>query len=812
MNQTCRHQLCGLLFWFTFIMVFAPMASAEIMMPPAADGSKQAIPSVGMKLIDARSNEQDWIVYVAYEGYSPRSSWSEDAEPASVRVTQFMDAYKVLYQHQGPRGKYLLLATTLDLLPVGWVRQDIAVTDEALKTGGLEVHRKGMLITRAENGDEVGEQVPMLDAPRKRGQQLGEPYQLFNVFFVFGQTRPKEYGLPDEEYLLLGNSQYIEVRDLTDNAAVRASAQAVVKGWVPLHRVAAWNTREALEWDRDSTLATVQPRRTVPGQIHGNVAAAKSVIEAGSYRGSSSLFSETLDQQGESKLMNPKNMRYPVLELGAADLNLGDNRFFPTKYRNNELIKIGCIGGLGAFSAEELEDERRKLERLGNSASNAELLFVIDDTGSMAKFFDEVANLIRTIIATQNATSVSVAVAFYNDTDSQPAGWNPVLLDRRCFPLKALHAQSGATIAAVVENHQAVGGGDEPEMVFRGLREAIASAQFTPIARKLVFLIGDYPDKSDIAATLDDERRLANQFFLFNDKEYPIEFYAIQVCPPERDDFTKRFRKQTQDIVTILNDDGKKYCQRTLGQYTSASEADVSRVMVKRYEALNAKQKEAKDKMESVRAGKFNTELGPEYLRILADAGVDLEKLKNTEGAQLFREGYVWRNSPSSEVPQVRMRLMLDRATLEDLVNLISRLSNTRSTLLNEQTRIEDILKSLINAATNEQSDPTLSFEAQYMKRLGLKAHSPLLQMSAGTEVPLRLARTELVEIEHRLDLLRDILEGKQRTWIEESVVEGDQTIPKYVAIGQARRVDRAFTLPGNTAQWYWIDTEEELP
>ena len=74
----------------------------------------------------------------------------------------------------------------------------------------------------------------------------------------------------------------------------------------------------------------------------------------------------------------------------------------------------------------------------------------------------------------------------------------------------------------LVRDHKAVSGGDEPELVFRGIREAVAKAKFSQNARKLVIVIGDNRDKEDNAQNETDELRIAQRLFKSGSNISPI--------------------------------------------------------------------------------------------------------------------------------------------------------------------------------------------------------------------------------------------------------------------------------------------------
>jgi hypothetical protein len=620
---------------------------------------------------------------------------------------------------------------------------------------------------------------------------------------------------------LIGNAQQFTLQAWAEGPQVDGSPANVIQGWVPLNRLAFWNTREAIEWDRPSTLERANPRRKVRGQILSTARKAKEYLDGPvSAIDSIGLFAEYFDDKSESVPFQPHHMRYPILEWKDGDLRLTDpgeepRKDLERKYRANELLKVGAIGGYAGLSKTDLEDLRNQLQNLTDMISTSEILFVIDDTGSMGDYFKDVANVVRRITqnAHRTARTVRVAVAFYNDTDERPASWNPVVLLPECFPLKTV-TSAGDDVAAAVQAHIAVSGGDPPELVFRGITEAIEGASFSQHARKLVIVVGDCADRLDDPATEDGELAIVKK--LLPAQQAPIEFFAVQVCPANRDRFTLGFRRQMSTIVRLLNDSSEKDPRilRALGRYGDTDQDALVKVINDRLADLDIRAAKVKRDLESTAVGDFSSVLGAEYEAILRGAGLNLDKLRGQKGVQLFSEGYVWRYAPAVQrgVPQVRMRVMLEHKTIEDIIRYMTTLVDQQQSLLNRQTSISDALAKLVADATGEKPDPERSVQDQVLKKFGLVARSPLLTKPIHSQFSPKLAYSEIWEIAHRLDLLRDILEKKERDWPKQEVDFAGEKVPKYVPVGEARDFDRHFKLIGSTVRWYWVDMEEELP
>lgn len=798
---------------------------------PTKNGIEQEIPDRFLL-----REQRRWLVWAAYEGYRPRTRWSETAPPVPLRFLKFMDPFYVLHEHQGADGNYLLLGeASVDgsrvERAIGWVRKDCLLeSPHSLRSARTMVHRKVMLITNvsalAEERGVFDPLVPVRSAPTSSATERAK-FRLFNIFFVFGETRQATYGSTAKDYVLIGNAQSFSEAAYVDEDAERNPAN-VVEGWVPKNRVAFWNTREAIEWDRASTMRSASPRRTDPARVYVTPPHAVKVLKGLAMPNTLWLFEERLDENGETTEFKPHHTRYPLLEWEPGELNDDEGNVIPKKLEENQMLKIGCIGGYAGLTAGQIDDLKRQLQNLAKMISTTELLFVIDGTGSMDRYFDEVARVVRTISARAKRTSrqTKVAVAFYNDTVGRPAGHNPVVLDPRAFPLRsfggngldALLWRTGDRLkvpaADFVAKYRPVSGGDPRELVFRGIKEAVERAGFTRFARKLVVVMGDCGDRLDDDWTTTDELAVVSR--LLPEGQAPIGLYAVQVGSPSGNAHTRAFRDQMRTIVRLLNQKGNDNpeIQRSLGEYATVDEEELAEILDRRAKELEQEAEIKKQMLEKV-ARTGQSDIGPELEAILDKAGVDLAQLRGQKTVQVFQAGYMWRYDLGGRgIPQVRSRLMLSRATIEDIKKLLETLVKQAvdPTGFERPVKAREALVQLVQEAVGDDADEKLSFEENIRKKGALTFRSPLFRKPLNSPFSPRFSRQEMIEIRHRLDLLRDILEGKRRTWKRDTVQISGQECPIYTAVGDAEPYNRWFLIPGSGVDWCWLDFEEEMP
>src|SRR5262249_16399328 len=102
-------------------------------------------------------------------------------------------------------------------------------------------------------------------------------------------------------------------------------------------------------------------------------------------------------------------------------------------------------------------------------------------------------------------------------------------------------------------------GGDPPEQVFRGLTAGLRKPLWTPYARKMVILIGDFGNNGRFDKGRKNAPTEASIARLLNPpKGSPIELYAIQTINPDHDfrDLQKNvaakgFRDQCKKILEL---------------------------------------------------------------------------------------------------------------------------------------------------------------------------------------------------------------------------------------------------------------------
>jgi hypothetical protein len=789
-------------------------------------------------------------VWLAYEGYRPHVL--PDTSSARVKLAKplkFMQSFHVA-STRNEQNFHLLVtsANGKDVTDyVGWVPGRYLVRSKSAELDpDTGLTRKVLVVnTRESLGTDLKE-VRIRHAPLASAEGRDEPQRLYTTMFVFGEA---------DGFVLVGDSSGFRTRD------DRYAAEAVM-GWLPRNRVAIWNTREALEWDHESTLEpkdrphylkgvdrpTRPKRRTARGQIYETVEKAKKALEDPSVPG---IFVEdAFKEDAELKLgypisprLAPKAPRFPVLRRleKERDAVAGD------------LFEVGGIGGLYdgkgnlVLSAAGVVQLKDALDSVRSQSAQTDILFVIDDTESMDKWFPVVARTVRRVtdLARENKRKVRVAYTFYNDTNG---GGDPKKVIKTS-PLKDV-ARSGEAIAKEVATHKRGKGGDPHEMVFRGILEGVQKAGFSPKARKLVVVIGDCGDITGKHANPDRLRADPEYAKKYNVKaivealvpdnlgpKTAIEFYAIQVIDPSKSEAAGDFKTQMQEIAELhterlralrkkLSPDFDEKKLRPLAGYFDPKEnrgTSVETVLAGRYTRLLQEEKDLEGQIERLKKGQWlTTGLTPEMERLIdlelkrRGVKVSLSELRHSGGLQLFQTGFVWEKTRDG-LPQVRRRVFLNGGELEELVSFLSKLDTKEG----ENLPLYALLAGVIERQANDRDikDPErrkkLALKDVLKKSMGLAFRNSLMNKSLGS---LRAGKGFLQDGEyhallHSRDLLKDVFDGKACDYAVTKVERAGQQFRKYARAGKARDEPRSFHIGKDQAvKWYYLDYMREWP
>lgn len=830
------------------------------------------------------------MVWVTEEAVVPLAD--PEVPSSGVKRTDPLKFLQVCYNGGDFQNHYLLVEFGVGnaIVPVGWVQKDRVLTRPIAEFNRNNlIFQKGMIVNTVDtflDKTVQNDELPIRRAPNEKAPpDPNKKLRLFNIFFVYGQATDAD----KKSHVLLGSNPTFDPDPNPENLS---HVSRVILGWVPRERVVEWNTRDALEWNRQSTLADEglrsnlhparkfdpknpprgAPRRTTPGVVYSTPEAADRGLQKAAPLEGDIRALETFDANGEGREMRREEMRFLVLDW------VGPPR--DPHPAAGTLHRVGVLGGWknsdgsSGPGAQQIEAYRKKLIELEKAWATTEILLVVDGTDSMAKWFIPIADSLKSLKATilkgralapsGLKPAVRIGLVFYNDLTPTNAvavePWRPktarpdqtqVLwdfdahIDEMIEGLDATPETKNLPRAQQVSNHKFRDGGDRREMVFLGIRKGIDKAGFSPVARKMVVVIGDDGDRNY------DDPKFAKYYELYKpeklvEKLVPgggsaaIEFYAIQVVNP-KDDEQIAFARQMNDIVQLhaqADPDTADRAKAKLGPragYATAADADQLYATIEK-EYLRMAKQFATDKqiLDDMLAGNPPTVLSPEREAIikkrldeLGDPEMTWDKVRARRGFQLFEIGYVW-EKPDGLNSQVRPRLLMNRKDLDSIVTGLGKLDRSPAERPDPKMLVESLVDLMAGdfapAGEREQWAMTArkelkisSIDVVLRKRAGLKFNSPLFKQLVGD------INAGQVEIQHRNDLLfvrdrlQDITKGD---WCLYDVKENDAGGIKYRSWKRddaTRQNDettrRSFNLYGDrSSDWYWIDQWREWP
>jgi len=274
--------------------------------------------------------------------------------------------------------------------------------------------------------------------------------QLFNIFFVF-----KKEG---NSVLLAKTSDIIDLQ----------TPDKDIWGWVPTNRILSWDTRNAIEPDFREAAARERKNAGVKALVFDDELSAKNFAETKGIDSTTLIWAD-----------DPYEKR-----------NIGDWRRFPLFDIRNGIMKIGCMGKIKSLdglqmSQTDFAESMKKYQDLRAKIRSINMVFVIDGTESMGKYFQPVANGIAEsaeLLGPKNTVKFGAIV--YRDLAE-----GPEFLTEK-FKLTPVYKDFNAWLLKVFSDQKNKHDTDDPEAVFYGLNEALTSL-LPKDETNLVILVGD---------------------------------------------------------------------------------------------------------------------------------------------------------------------------------------------------------------------------------------------------------------------------------------------------------------------------------
>ena len=717
--------------------------------------------------------------YITAEGAEILDAPSAKAKV--VRRARFLDPY---YVAKGPLksagGEFVLLATADENLEIkdliGWMRtQDCLRTREAKKTQH-GIYRKALIVNdwkrmkSEDRADIKGAAVlngPGVGPGGQEFQKLTE-IGLYDFYYVFEEVETN-----GKNYFLLGDRPII-VSHFQPKEALR--------GWVADGRIFRWDTRQAIEFNKDNLKQRIAdiPEADRGVKVFANEKELKYWAKGmKTAPGSGAPIAPVAEEDVSVTFWRHNWQRFPLL---AARENKGS--------RGGQLLQIGFIGDQiyldsekkGA-SAQELSEAKEKLRQLGRKLRNIDLLFAIDSTGSMTRYFPAAAKAVKSILDRISSAydpddpdkpKVQFSVLFfrdYVDQDGQPNPTDSYLTKR--LPLTA-DVEKVVEFLTKEKSPPDGAGGDEPEAVFHGAYTAVNEAltEMTDLSFRALVLIGD---KGNHPTDVRGYNVVDLAKFL---RDHQIDFYAIHVVDDlraARDPDVKLFQDQIQIINLQLG------MERNTSYFRNMDPRQVAKYII---EAGSRVTEDSKTLVQMVRRAaeggrggglmelkkQYGVRLTEKFASMMRKIGLDPEMFVS-DSIQVFGEGWVSQREPRASLPQVKEVVLVGRADYEILVGLMA--GFTRKPPSKESVR--KLWTAVLQTNLGEENIDVKKTVAELIQnQLGLLVRMKLLHKTIDeiSNLPASELTTLYNDLKNDLRMMRGVL-MEQDLAIEKEIVKG---------------------------------------
>lgn len=405
------------------------------------------------------SSSQFWRVYVDRDGVkayeSPRSN------SRVVKTLKFMDPNDLFYVADEQNG-YMLLYTekyqqknleiSKSAKAIGWVSVDELLLWSTCPRTIAQIYQKAVILKDPE------------EVQNKKDLDIVSPEFSKSPYEMISTKRRAV----DLEFYFVFKTVNGAALLLEDNK-ITTSLTSTKKGWMKRGLYTLWNDRLCYEPNFGEEVEGAQAAIFAGTQ---EAQEFKSTGELSVYE--SPLWKETLG----SKRWSPKKVRFPVIDMGG-------------RY----IAQVGTISSLGSGSStstntpttqnDEWEKVSRKIEEYESKLSNTNVVFVMDGTSSMKKYYQPMAKALEQAMLQNEMKGANMnfgAVVYRNYADEQ-AG--------RLVETKPLTKDYMSVAQWLVSRECGSIGKSHYEAMLYGLETAVDQMKWRKENSNFIILVGD---------------------------------------------------------------------------------------------------------------------------------------------------------------------------------------------------------------------------------------------------------------------------------------------------------------------------------
>lgn len=456
--------------------------------------------------------EKDWIVY------SDRNKnvlyYDPNGDSKNVKL-DFMEPLKV----KEVKGNWLLVYSYHKKVEKseerGWVHAKNLILSRYSLLNKKGIQKKAMilvsvdkLIAGSKNANEIFSK-SFYDVPSAQlGNRNGKKAEKMTIYFIIKES---------EGAVLLAqvdNLKHTNIQEL----------KADVHGWMPKGAITPWDHRICLELNTSENavqsygtneIAVFNSRDSLEYFLSNQVYLKNNVIKK---------------YELSTTRQKPTEMRMPILDH---------------YIKNNKIKKVASIARIGTEDSKTKDRDqatvKEKIIEISNRIEKVDILFVVDATQSMGKYYSSIAKSIENIIESQQGENYKLrfGLAVYRD---YPDGKG------KEYELTPLTSDQTKVIERVKEVQCMSSDHDAPEAQFQGLVKGINECGFNPGNSNVVVLIGDAGNHEN------DEKYALNDV---TDALYKFEASFVSFQVHRGDDYT--YSDFNLDIQKIIRSTGRKY-------------------------------------------------------------------------------------------------------------------------------------------------------------------------------------------------------------------------------------------------------------
>lgn len=478
---------------------------------------------------NAPTNKKHWVVYSDRDENTTYSSPSKGAAydkldfAERVIIAKIQNGFALVYSDP----KYPTWpAYSEKAKSRGWIPMDKLLLWQSCPTDNKGIYQKALLAANLE---------------AKSTNNLGSSYSNPET-----RSNPQPIKTTMNFYYVMKKDPATGLKLISRQLVLDENAQLQLYGWVADNSFVPWNQRSCLEpnW-RPSDVSYFNSPDGKAYPVYQDVEMKKDPVTSYRYG-----VPNPEDKMNSTKFrMRPTRVRFPILDLTDTEKN----------YKN--VYKCTTFGGSGLSvlnDADTKDDEaKKKLQQSLEKIRNINIIFVIDGTRSMERYFPSVKEAIKSGIQyfDPNTYNMRVGVVIYRDyADGEFLTESVPLTNAKSPQLQSFLDTAGKYGAKSSTNDHTA-----EEALYKGLEVATDAAKmgYNKDQSNVIVVVGDCGNadndtkcisKEDIVKRLADNNVSVLSFQVRSQASPAWELFNDQMCDIIRDNLTEQYRRLYADI------------------------------------------------------------------------------------------------------------------------------------------------------------------------------------------------------------------------------------------------------------------------